>query len=236
MKSLAEALERIKEQLNESSINCDICAQGKQHTHAVSRCIECAEYLCDTCDKCHGRMRSTKSHKRVKLTGDTEKDSKIAIDSLVQRNIDCTEHNDQPLKFYCKTDKTIVCRDCCITDHSGHSCVKIEDVAKEELRNVSALVGLAIQRKDLLDKQLKNSDDLTGTTEQKLQTLLSSIKSDRRAMISELDRYFNKLERDAKEVHNNTLKQIKSQRSDLELQRGVTESTLLHLTSVQKHG
>ncbi|CAH1782590.1 unnamed protein product [Owenia fusiformis] len=236
MKSMAEALERTKKQLNESSINCDICVQDDQHTHAVARCIECAEYLCNTCDKSHGRMRSSKSHKHVKLTGDTEKDSKIAIDCLVQRNIDCTEHSDQPLKFYCKTDKAIVCRDCCITDHSGHSCVKIEDVAKEEIRNVSALIGLAIQRKNLLEKQLKISDNLTETQGQKLQKLLSSIKSDRRAMQSELDKYFNKQERDAKEAHNNTLKQVESRRTDIELKKGITESTLLHLMSLQKHG
>ncbi|CAH1787729.1 unnamed protein product [Owenia fusiformis] len=236
MQSLAEALERTKKQLNKSSINCDICAQGDELRPAVARCIECAEYLCNTCDKSHGRTRLLKSHQRVKLTGDIEKDSKIAIDGLVQRNIDCTEHNDQPLKFYCKTDKTIVCRDCCITDHSGHSCVKIENVAKEELRNVSALIGLAIQRKDLLEKQLKNSENLTDIQGKKLQKLLSSIKSDRKAKITELERYFDKLESGAKEVHNNTVKQMKSQRSDIELQRGVTESTLLHLTSLQKHG
>ncbi|CAH1775523.1 unnamed protein product [Owenia fusiformis] len=236
MKSMAEALERTKKQLGKSSINCDICAQGKQNTCAVARCIECAEYLCDACDKYHGRIKLLKSHKRVKLTGDPELDSKIAIDSLVQRNIDCPEHNDQPLKFYCKKDKTIVCRDCCITDHSGHSCVKIEDVAKEELRNVSALMGLAIQRKDILEKQLRNSDTLKDTQGKKLQKLLSSIKSDRRAMQSELDKYFNKLERDAKEVHNTTVKQTESQISDIELQKGVIESTLLHLNSLQKHG
>ncbi|CAH1787833.1 unnamed protein product, partial [Owenia fusiformis] len=233
MKSMAEVLEKTKKQLNKSSINCNICAQGDELIIAVARCIECADYLCDTCNKSHGRMKLSNSHKCVKLTGDIEKDYKMAIDNLAQRNIDCTEHNNQPLKFYCKTDKTVVCTDCWNFNHNGHNCVKIEDVAEEEIQNAFASIG---QRKDFLENQAKMSYDLTDTQQQKLEKILSSIQSDCRAMIKELEKYFNKLQSKAKKAHKTIIEQIQSQRSDIELERGDTERTLHYMTSLQKYG
>ncbi|CAH1800132.1 unnamed protein product [Owenia fusiformis] len=235
MKSMAEALEKAKQE-DEKDIECDTCMQGEEHSSAVARCVECAEYLCETCQKYHGRMRSTKSHKCIKLTGDLEKDSKIVIDSLVHRNIECPKHTDQPLKFYCKTHKTPVCRDCCMTDHSGHPCVNIEDVAKEELHKISTVIGLAIQKKDLLESKLRTAFNLTEIQGEKFKTLLRSIKSDRRAAQDELNKHFKKLESDAKDLQNKTVKQIKSHTSGIEHQKGVTESTLHHITSLQKYG
>ncbi|CAH1795691.1 unnamed protein product [Owenia fusiformis] len=235
MKSMAEALEKAKQE-DEKDIECDTCMQGEDHSSAVTRCVECAEYMCEICEIYHGRMRSTKSHQCVKLTGDPERDAKIAIESLGQRNVDCSKHAEQPLEFYCKTHKIPVCRDCCITDHFGHPCVEIDDVAKAELRKVSALMGLATQRKNLLESQLGTSVDLTDAQGKKFTELLNSINFDRQAAQNELDKHFNKLERDVQDLQDKTIKQIESQRSHLEQQKGITETTLLYVTTLQKYG
>ncbi|CAH1781305.1 unnamed protein product [Owenia fusiformis] len=137
-----------KRKLNEGdTIECDICIQDNLHSPALARCMECAENMCQACKRAHGLSRGTKSHELYKLTGNADEDSKTALAHLSSRNINCSEHPDQPLLFFCKEDKIPVCRDCCITEHSKHESVKIETISEPEKERIAALVELIKEKK-----------------------------------------------------------------------------------------
>ncbi|CAH1786983.1 unnamed protein product [Owenia fusiformis] len=235
MNSIVDTVERTKKRI-QKEIDCDSCMEEDQQEHAVVRCIECAENLCKICEKYHRRIKSTKSHELVELTGNPENDLSIIIEGLSKRNIDCPKHPDQSLQLYCKADKIPVCRECCIARHSGHQCVKIEQVANTEMQNISATIKLGFTQKEFLDQQIKSSTDVIATEKEKFQKLLMSMRSDHHAIRIEIALWFQKLEKAVFSLHNKTINQIESQRYTIECKKSVTESTLLNLTSLKKYG
>ncbi|CAH1793665.1 unnamed protein product [Owenia fusiformis] len=256
--SMVEILENQLSRDKNSKANCDICAQEGDDVPAISRCVECAENLCQACNKSHKRSQGTRSHNMYDLTGDPEKDARLALDNYVKRNIQCPKHQDQPLKFFCSKDKAIVCTHCCITEHPGHACQAIEEAADKEKRNISALFGLANQRKELFEKFIQDSSDNLQSYEENRQSLLKEIDTDHAAKCKELDEHFAKLHKEldeqlarrrkeqnenhtklrneAKAVANEKTKKIQAKQDQHELEKGIAESTLLHLTALIKHG
>ncbi|CAH1787294.1 unnamed protein product, partial [Owenia fusiformis] len=233
LKSMAEALEKNKKPLEKSDINCDICELGEQYSCAVAKCIECDQYLCKVCEKCHSRMKDTKSHQCIQLTGGAEEDPDIVEESLIQKKNVCSKHFSQPRKFYCKTHKIPLCKDC-LSEHLQCPCIMIKDVAQAEMKNVFKLKGLINQRKDLIDKHLKTSNNLIKTQQQKLSELLNAITSNQRDMQSVFDKHFNSLKSEAKALFDINVKRIQSRLSDIELQQGVNDCTFHHLNLLQE--
>ncbi|CAH1793661.1 unnamed protein product [Owenia fusiformis] len=256
--SMVEILENQLSRDKNLKANCDICAQEGDDVPAVSRCVECAENLCQACNKSHKRSQGTRSHNMYDLTGDPEKDARLALDNYVKRNIQCPKHQDQPLKFFCSKDKAIVCTHCCITEHPGHKCEAIEEAADKEKQNISALFGLANQRKELFEKFIQDSSDMLQSYQGNRESLLKEIDTDHAAKCKELDEHFaklhkeldeqlarrhkeqnenhKKLQNEAKAVAHEKTKVIQAKQNQHELEKGIAESTLLHLTALIKHG
>ncbi|CAH1797256.1 unnamed protein product [Owenia fusiformis] len=234
--SIVESLEKQLSLEENVQVNCDICIQDGDNIQAISRCFECAENLCQSCEKTHKRFRAFKSHTLCELTGDLEQDTRIALENFYKRNIDCSKHPDEPLRFYCKNDKSVVCRDCCITNHSGHKCVDIEEAVNAEKPNISALLGLANQRKEILEQHIQLSVDSLHEYEGKTKTLLAQIDADHAMKLKQMKKHFNKLRNEVITSTNEQTKKQQAKQDQLELERGITDSTIVHLTSICKHG
>ncbi|CAH1793027.1 unnamed protein product, partial [Owenia fusiformis] len=235
IKSMVEILENQLTKGQNRNVNCDICIQEGEAVPAMSRCVECAEHMCKHCNKAHRRSRATQSHTIYGLTGDAEKDARAALDNYIKRNIECPKHPDQPLRFFCKQDKAVICRDCSITEHPGHSCQAIEEAAKGEERNIAALLGLANQRKEIFDKFIKEANDSIQSCEKNTQALLRDIDADHAAKRKQLDEHFDKLRNKAKAAANEKKKKIQANQDQFQLNKGITESTLLQLNNLRKY-
>ncbi|CAH1792987.1 unnamed protein product [Owenia fusiformis] len=235
IKSMVEILENQLTKGHNQNVNCDICIQEGEAVPAMSRCVECAEHMCKPCNKAHRRMRATQSHTIYDLTGDAEKDARAALDNYVKRNIECPKHPNQPLRFFCKQDKAVICRDCSITEHPGHNCQAIEEAAKGEERNIAALLGLATQRKEIFDKFIQSAHDSIQSCERNTQALLRDIDADHAATKKQLDEHFDKLRNKAKAAANEKKKKIQANQDQFQLNKGITESTLLQLNHLRKY-
>ncbi|CAH1792988.1 unnamed protein product [Owenia fusiformis] len=235
IKSMVEILENQLTKGQNWNVNCDICIQDGEAVPAMSRCVECAEHMCKPCNKAHRRSRGTQSHTIYDLTGDAEKDARAALDNYIKRNIECPKHPDQPLRFFCKQDKAVICRDCSITEHPGHNCQAIEKAAKGEERNIAALLGLATQRKEMLDKFIQAANDSIQSCERNTQAMLRDIDADHVAKRKQLDEHFDKLRNKAKAAANEKKKKIQANQDQFQLNKGITESTLLQLNNLRKY-
>ena len=113
-----------------SSLVCEDCITDPPP--AVSYCIDCEEFICIDCNELHKRKRILVNHKVINLNN-------LTISSLLEKPKPslCPRHAKEPLDLYCKECCTISCRLCVLTNHSGHTCTDIDQIAdssKQELQ------------------------------------------------------------------------------------------------------
>ncbi|XP_064609160.1 E3 ubiquitin-protein ligase TRIM56-like [Liolophura sinensis] len=108
---------------------CSFCLSTGKTEKAVSKCIDCSDYLCEKCTGVHGMTRQTVKHKV------------ISIDQLVRSGVDeetsakagfpCSEHPEENVRYYCTVCEKPVCRDCKALDHHQHHCIAFQEAAKK---------------------------------------------------------------------------------------------------------
>ena len=124
---------------------CDSCKFDGSLEEATGYCVDCQEYLCETCLRFHKRNKASKTHSI--LQGSNVRQSQIVARPAVTTTETCHIHHNKPILYYCTEHDDIICTDCKITDHRACTGVKkIADICKEE--NVPRQV-------DRFEKELK---------------------------------------------------------------------------------
>ena len=100
------------------------CESGLDENPAFARCLNCSEYLCESCFTIHQRLKATKDHNMLTLENIKKSDKKLGVQS-VQRRQYCEEHEEEVLKLFCKTCKKVICRDCALVKHREHDYVSV---------------------------------------------------------------------------------------------------------------
>ncbi|XP_049310128.1 brain tumor protein isoform X3 [Bactrocera dorsalis] len=93
------------------------CTSCKSKEKAISRCSDCANFLCSGCDNAHKYMRCFENHEVVKLE-DLQK-STADKPLTIHKPLFCNVHTAENLKYYCFNCQIPVCNDCLIADHKG---------------------------------------------------------------------------------------------------------------------
>lgn len=89
-----------------------MCTSCKSKEKAISRCNDCANFLCASCDNAHRSMRCFEEHQVIVLEANTES---VAI----HKPLYCSVHATENLKYFCYSCETPVCNECLIADHKG---------------------------------------------------------------------------------------------------------------------
>ncbi|KAG9481925.1 hypothetical protein GDO78_010909 [Eleutherodactylus coqui] len=123
------------------------CTSCEDNAIANSYCIECTEWLCETCVEAHQRVKYTKDH-TVKVTGGSKKET--------EHIVYCPVHKQEPLMLFCDTCDTLTCRDCQLQGHKDHQYQFLEDAVKNQRKILSALVKRLGEKHVLLQKSTKD--------------------------------------------------------------------------------
>ncbi|XP_068095007.1 transcription intermediary factor 1-beta isoform X2 [Hyperolius riggenbachi] len=107
------------------------CTSCEDNAIANSYCVECTEWLCETCVEAHQRVKYTKDH-TVKVKGGSKPES--------EHTVFCPVHKQEPLILFCDTCDTLTCRDCQLQSHKDHQYQFLEDAVKGQRKILSALV------------------------------------------------------------------------------------------------
>jgi hypothetical protein len=152
------------------NVTCESCSKFP----AVSFCHDCSEYICTDCTKAHKNMHHFSSHKVVSISSLRSTITKSTPEKLkvVQREVKCSKHADEPLKLYCRDCHKLVCRDCIVIDHKDHRYAFVVDATppckadiKEKAESMKKIsVGLKAVVKSLDDSKKKLADSETATT------------------------------------------------------------------------
>lgn len=140
---------------------CSIaCTSCKSKDNAMSRCNDCANFLCASCDNAHKYMRCFENHKVVLLDELRKSTEKVAI----HKPLFCQIHSSENLKYYCFNCQVPVCNDCLIANHKGaeHHYELIADAEKRMRGEIEKLLLSAKAKVDYCDGAVGNlSNSLT---------------------------------------------------------------------------
>ena len=109
---------------------CEQCSGGV----SIAFCRQCAEFICADCVKSHKKLKVFSGHKVVTLEELKKGGAKQILVSKPPPP-KCPIH-DEPMKAYCFDCSQLICRDCIVIDHAGHTCEfarKAAPQAKQEL-------------------------------------------------------------------------------------------------------
>ena len=94
---------------------CEQCSKGK----SVAFCRQCTDFICAECKTLHGKLKVFAGHKVATLE-ELKKGGAKHVPLKEGPPPNCPEH-DQIMKIFCFDCKCLICRDCTLIDHNGHS-------------------------------------------------------------------------------------------------------------------
>ena len=144
---------------------CEQCSKGK----SVAFCRQCTDFICTECTTLHGKLKPFAGHKvatleELKMGGAKDVPLKEAPPPK------CPDHG-EPMKIFCFDCNSLICRDCTLIDHNGHSYNFLNKCATEArktlrdsltpLRKVQANITSA-------DKKLAGTEAQVGSQKEKV--------------------------------------------------------------------
>ncbi|XP_077863700.1 E3 ubiquitin-protein ligase TRIM45-like [Saccoglossus kowalevskii] len=220
---LSDYMATVKELENDIN-KCAACDEGV----AVTRCTDCAEYLCKSCTTAHRRLKITKGHQVIDLAHYT---SEVSLDvEIPQPIVYCDKHEQSPVEIYCETCRIPVCTKCALIEHPTpkHRHQHMEDAAEKGKHHLRPLLK---QLKDTIN----STSDATNNIDQELQNL-RHFRDDTEKRIDEhvqiiIDKLLKKQSQAKKKL--NTIFESKNQ--SLESQKKNLELTKVTLESVDDY-
>ena len=155
---------------------CDICILHGEERKSAGQCIDCNDMLCSECCEKHNYSRQTISHTVVSLD-DITSNQQCVVRLRESTVLNCNEHEDEKLKFYCITCQIVVCRDCVLLSHSSHQVLTSEKVIQKIKDEIEGKIGKLNKTKEKSDEELvKFKDFFEEQEKQQKDTLETAYK------------------------------------------------------------
>ncbi|XP_035681526.1 tripartite motif-containing protein 2-like [Branchiostoma floridae] len=185
----------------EDGIPCTACEVGNS---SQFYCVECTDYLCQTCNDTHRRFKATKSHKVVTI--EDLQSGKAAAELRARETSKCEDHQELN-KFYCDTCHRVICLHCVVTAHKDHRYVEIEKAAEREGAKIKAKLAT-----------VKNATVLHETWIQQLQSVKDEWSSEVQRSEEQIRKQVNLIVEAAKKAGNDRIAQLRAMNAAREKQ------------------
>ncbi|XP_062922735.1 E3 ubiquitin-protein ligase TRIM71 [Mobula hypostoma] len=158
-----------------SQSGCSSCDEGAPVT---SRCMDCAEYLCDHCVRAHQRVRLTKEHVIQRFRQHHYNQQPFASLPLAHDRLSyCQHHDNQVMRLYCDTCAVPICRECTMSRHVGHSFVYLQDAVQDSKEITLQLLADAQQGRQAIQLSIEKVRAMVEQVEMKAQVIRSEVKA-----------------------------------------------------------
>ena len=118
--NLKEIYSLMKKVSDPQQIICDNCTTA----NATSYCKECSQFFCQKCNVKHNEWARFATHQISsldELTATVSSTSQLLAPGKQEAPLICpVPSHDEPLKIYCETCDTVICRDCTVRTHKDH--------------------------------------------------------------------------------------------------------------------
>ncbi|KAL8560055.1 hypothetical protein ACOMHN_041524 [Nucella lapillus] len=120
---------------------CDICKLvNRKHREASSKCLDCNKLLCKACVDLHRATKVTKDHS--------------IFDCDIEKDIECKEHQEEVVRFFCEPCETCICVLCTFNEHKDHEITQFSQAVPKYKEDIQGLLTAGKIKMDVYDKQL----------------------------------------------------------------------------------
>ncbi|XP_069135869.1 tripartite motif-containing protein 2-like isoform X5 [Argopecten irradians] len=159
---------------------CDICKLvNRKHREASSKCLDCNKLLCKNCVEIHRETKVTKNHS--------------IFDVDIEKDIECKEHQDEVVRFYCEPCEACICVLCTFNEHKDHEISQFSDAVEKYKESIQKLLNTCKTKLEVYDRQLLALTTCEGTiktAEQKIRDtaiqFISDIRNKEKQLIDDL--------------------------------------------------
>nr|CAB3267238.1 zinc finger protein ZF(Bbox/RING)-1 [Phallusia mammillata] len=235
--SMSDMLKTVKEIRSEdkdgTSLMCDTCDHDNRKV-AISRCLDCTDFLCTECSTWHIRTKLTRHHKIVSLT---EFESGIHNQELKSRaKIYCMIHDGEVAKIYCQSCQCPICHECVECGHSRHRRCSLKEEVLNQGHQIENLLKTAREKTDVLRtlqttlkdlKQVKKNDreNVEVEIEKTCEVFVNAIRKRKQELIDELHN-----------MHATEIKHINADEDSVEMQLSSLVSCMEFSRKVLEYG
>ena len=197
---------------------CDICKLvNRKHREAASKCLDCNKLLCKTCVDLHRETKVTKNHS--------------IFDCEIEKDVECKEHKEEAVRFYCEPCETCICVLCTFNEHKDHEITQFSDAVSKYKENIQTLLDNCKAKIDGYDSQLVTlgkCETLIKAAEQKIRDTAIQFIADVRSREKELID-------DLHQLYGDELMEYVNKRNDLQVNLESLKSTC-NLTEIVLKG
>ncbi|KAK3085053.1 hypothetical protein FSP39_023565 [Pinctada imbricata] len=187
---------------------CDICKLiNRKHREASSKCLDCNKLLCKQCVEVHKETKVTKNHS--------------VFDVEIEKDIECKEHSEEVVRFYCEPCETCICVLCTFNEHKDHEISQFSDAVikyKETIQNLLDSCKGKIEVYDVQLSALSKCEGVIKAAEQRVRDtaiqFIADIRTKEKQFIEDLH-----------EIYGSDLMDYVSKRSDMQVNVDSLKST-----------
>ena len=77
------------------------------------------------------------------------------FDIEIEKEIECKEHSDEVVRFYCESCETAICILCTFNDHKDHDVAQFSDAVQKYKGNIENLLMSCKTKLEKFDQQLE---------------------------------------------------------------------------------
>ena len=179
---LSSAIEVIRKSalpLTTSIPLCDCTQKADQY------CEDCNVFLCAQCLPTeHPPIRVLATHSIISVTKHNPK----------LRTGKCRDHPKENFRYFCQNCHSLLCRDCVILKHQGHTLLTIDDAAAQKRHEIHTISREPVKGKmNQVDQNLKQMREKKESLLQQIHSVEESIRKEEEArqQLVELDKALN---------------------------------------------
>ena len=115
------------------------------------------------------------------------------FDIEIEKEIECKEHSDEVVRFYCESCETAICILCTFNDHKDHDVAQFSDAVQKYKGNIENLLMSCKTKLEKFDQQLETvskCESIIRAAEQKVKDItidmIAEIRSREKTLIEEI--------------------------------------------------
>ena len=211
LNNLKEVHSLLKKVSDPQQITCDNCTTA----NATGYCKDCNKFMCMECIGTHKKWADFANHQVTSLdevTASVSSTSQLLVPGKQEAPLICPiPSHDEPLKIYCETCDSVICRDCTVRTHKDHEYDLVSASYTKHCQELEHSLNPVKRKIKALKKILSALAKREGEIRERGEGILEEIHEMVEEMINVLRQSERKLSEEAKRVTDAKLEVLSGQ-------------------------
>ena len=223
LNNLKEIYSLMKKVSDPQQVTCDNCTTA----NATGYCKDCNKFLCQKCMDIHKGWAPIAHHQIARLdevTASVSSTSQLLAPGKQEAPLICPiPSHDEPLKIYCETCDSVICRDCTVRTHKDHEYDLVSASYTKHCQELEHSLNPVKGKIEALKKILSALAEREGEIRERGEGVLEEIHKMVEEMMNVLRESERKLSEEAKRVTDAKLEVLSGQAKSAQISLSLLE-------------